>query len=271
MAVVFFSAKSLRSRHPLIAIVEELEDIMDSRGSTHHRSWYYVGLGVSLPNTVVRIYYDCKVERELLKFVPSIFEIVKELAMFVYLTQMLVPLHMTVSSVSQIRARMEAYRHDPDSNPSKRTLELITLERRLEHVFNQLIEEYGKDFIRIIYISTGRITYSLCGALIILVPNTFAAYLYLIPMYIFPIISVVYRVWSLANAAQSVRHDQDSNPYKKTVELITLERRLEQIFHQLAEEYGTDFIRLIYVSTGRIILCLRSGLLRMPLTPRGIR
>ncbi|CAH1392248.1 unnamed protein product [Nezara viridula] len=131
---------------------------------------------------------------------------VKELTMSMHLAQVLEPLHVIVSIISQIRARLHAYSHEPDSNQSKRILELIIIERKLEVVLNQLIEEYGKDIIRIFYISTGRMTLSLSTSLIFLIPERYGDFFFLIPVFLFLIIANMYRVWSVADAAQFVRY-----------------------------------------------------------------
>lgn len=202
--VAFFSAKNLRPRHPLIGIVEELEEIMDSGDTTDHGTWNYANIVFTLPYLLFAMYHDIRLEKELLKFVPIIFNLVKELIILTHLAQVLVPFHVIASGISQVRARLQSCGRDPD--PSEVTLELVVIERRLEGVFNLLIEEYGKDFVRIVYILTGRTTLSLCGLLIVFREDLLPIYMFLIPIFFLTVVSAMYKIWSVAHAAQAVKY-----------------------------------------------------------------
>ncbi|KAE8573915.1 Gustatory receptor 188c [Halyomorpha halys] len=237
-AMVLFSARNLRPGHPLIAILDEIVDDEDKR---NHTVWFNLGLGATLPNLMFMIY---DVSRTSGISIPFTFAVVKELIFLIHLAQVLVPLHAITSRVSRIRCRLHSYGDDRESNPSPGISELIVIEKRLEEAFIQLTEEYGKDFIRILYISTGRITMLLSGSLAILLIDMFETHIYLIKKFFLEIMSPMYRIWSVVHAAQLVRYqmekfrselytkcleDQSGNLAKNDMMSVFLERGLSHV------------------------------------------
>ncbi|KAE8573917.1 Gustatory receptor 188e [Halyomorpha halys] len=236
-AMIFFSVKNLRPEHPLIAIVEE---IMEDGDVTKHTACWYLGLGLTLPKLFIIIYEWKSAEI----YIQPIFSLVKDIIFLIHLAQVLLPLHAITTRLSQIRLRLHFYSNDPDSNPSKGILELIAIERRLEEAFNELTEEYSKDFIRILHISTGRLALSLCGSVVLLKHQSYGMYSYLIPIFTFETVFAVYRIWSVAHAAQLVRYqmekfrselytkcleDQSGNLAKNDMMSVFLERGLSHV------------------------------------------
>ncbi|KAE8573914.1 Gustatory receptor 188b [Halyomorpha halys] len=237
-AMVFFTAKNLRHDNQLITIVEAL---MESGDKTNHTVWFYLGLGIALPNLLIMIFNEWTGEG---LFIPPLFTLIKELILLMHVAQALVPLHAIVSRLSQIRARLYSYSHDLESNPSKAILELIVMERRLEETFNQLTEVYSEDFVHILFISTGRTTSSLCASLLVLLPKTYETHRYLLPRFYSEMISALYKIWSVAHAARLVKYqmekfrselytkcleDQSGNLAKNDMMSVFLERGLSHV------------------------------------------
>ncbi|KAE8573916.1 Gustatory receptor 188d [Halyomorpha halys] len=236
--MILFSAKNMRPRHPLVAIVEE---IVENEGKTKHTVWPYLSLGTALPHLGILIHIEWRFAR---RVIPSLFNILKELILFMQVAQVIVPLHALTSRLSDIRTRLHSYSHDPGLNHSKEIMELIAIERRLEEVFNQLTEEYGKDFIRILFISTGRISILLSGSVVVLLTNIYGRNMFIFSVILLELISPLCRIWSIVGAAQSVKsqmekfrselytkclEDQSGNLAKNDMMSVFLERGLSHV------------------------------------------